>query len=110
MPCPRIQTGLHLLGARDLSIASDEIKDIDRSRLGSFLRELRKHFDLVVIDSPAILPIGGSTPQIECADRAILLVEWDQTERQAVLEALDIIGLNAEKVMGVVLNKASLGW
>jgi succinoglycan biosynthesis transport protein ExoP len=104
------KSGLHVLGACDPSIASDDAKDIDPTRLASFLREFSKHFDLVVIDSPAILPVGGSAPQIECADRAVLLVEWDQTERQAVAEALDMLDTHARKLAGVVLNKVSVGW
>jgi uncharacterized protein involved in exopolysaccharide biosynthesis/Mrp family chromosome partitioning ATPase len=104
------KSGLHVLGARDPSVADDDVKDIDRSRLTAFLREYGKHFDLVVIDCPAILPIGGSVPSVECADRAVLLVEWDRTARQAVAEALDALGVDARKLAGVVLNKVSLGW
>jgi uncharacterized protein involved in exopolysaccharide biosynthesis/Mrp family chromosome partitioning ATPase len=104
------ESGLHMLGARDTSIAADDVEDIDPVRLTAFLREYGKHFDLVVIDSPAILPVGGSAPHVECADRAVLVVEWDQTGRQAVTEALDMLDNNARKVAGVVLNKVSLGW
>jgi polysaccharide biosynthesis transport protein len=104
------KTGLHVLGARDLSAAADAAVDLDRTRLAAFLREFRKHFDLVVLDSPAILPIGGSPAHLECADRAVLLVEWDRTERQAVAEALDMLDAHAQKVAGVVLNKVSTDW
>ncbi len=104
------KSGLHLLGARDTAIAADEAKDIDGDALAAFLREFGKHFDLVVIDTPAMLPIGGSTPHLECADHAVLLVEWDRTDRQAVAEAIDMLDGNARKVAGVVLNKVSIGW
>jgi polysaccharide biosynthesis transport protein len=104
------KSGLHILGARDTSVASDDVKDIDGVRLAALLREFGKHFDVVVIDSPAILPVGGSAPHLECADRAILLVEWDQTERQAVAEALDMLDSHGRKLAGVVLNKVSVGW
>jgi succinoglycan biosynthesis transport protein ExoP len=104
------KSGLHVLGARHPSTAGDDAKDIDPARLTSFLGEYSKHFDLVVIDSPAILPVGGTTPYVECADRAVLLVEWDRTERQAVAGALDTLDAHARKVAGVVLNKVSVGW
>jgi succinoglycan biosynthesis transport protein ExoP len=103
-------SGLHVLGARDLSTASDEIRDVDGSRLASLLQEFAKHFDLVVLDSPAILPVGGTTAAIQCADRAVLLVEWEQTERKAVAEALDMLDTHAAKVSGVVLNKVAVAW
>jgi Mrp family chromosome partitioning ATPase len=63
-----------------------------------------------VIDSPAILPTGVAAPQIECADRAVLVVEWDRTERQAIMEARDMLGPDAKKIIGAVLNKASPSW
>jgi succinoglycan biosynthesis transport protein ExoP len=104
------KSGLHVLGARDPSTGHDDARDIDPARLASLLREYGKHFDLVVIDCPAILPIGGTVPTVDCADRAILLVEWDRTHRQAVAEALDALDLHPGKLAGVVLNKVSLGW
>ena len=104
------KSGLQVLGARDASIAPEDVKDIDGLLLAPFLREFSKHFDLVVLDSPAILPVGGSTAHIECADRAILLVEWDRTDRQAVAEALDMLDRHARKLAGVVLNKVSVSW
>lgn len=104
------KSGLHVLGARDPSATHDDASDIDPARLASLLREHGKHFDLVVIDSPAILPVGGGAPTIDCADRAVLLVEWDRTHRQAVAEALDALDLDPGKLAGVVLNKVSLGW
>jgi polysaccharide biosynthesis transport protein len=103
-------TGLQVLGARNLSAASDATMDLDGPRLTAFLREFRNHFDLVVLDSPAILAIGGSAAHLECADRAVLLVEWDRTARQAVAEALDMLDAHAQKLAGVVLNKVSADW
>ncbi len=104
------ESGLHVLGARDVSISGDAAKDINPARLASFLREFSKLFDLIVIDSPAILQNGDGAPHIECADRAVLLVEWDHTERQAVTDALDTLDSHARKLAGVVLNKVSPGW
>jgi capsular exopolysaccharide synthesis family protein len=103
-------TGLHVLGARDLAGAADVVDDIDGARLAAFLRDIRRHFDLILIDSPAILPVDGNLAHIECADRAVLLVEWDRTERQAVVEALDLLDAHRRKLVGVVLNKVSLDW
>ena len=47
---------------------------------------------------------------MSCADRAVLIVEWNRTERQAVIEALDALGQDARKIAGVVLNKVAMGW
>ena len=60
---------------------------------------------MIVIDSPAILPFDGDT-FIACADRALLIVEWERTEREAVIEALGMLGENRHKVAGAVLKRS----
>jgi capsular exopolysaccharide synthesis family protein len=102
-------TGLSVLGARDPSRAAQP-ETIDTARLESLLRQCRNEFDLVVLDTPAILPVGGITPYLKWADCAVLVVEWDGTPRQAVSEALDLLDMDAQKIAGLVLNKVSPRW
>jgi capsular exopolysaccharide synthesis family protein len=102
-------TGLCVLGARDLSRAAPR-ENIDAAHLGSLLHQCREEFDLVVLDTPAILPVGGITPYLKWADCAVLVVEWDGTPRQAVSEALDLLDVDAQKIAGLVLNKVSPRW
>jgi Mrp family chromosome partitioning ATPase len=102
------ESGLYVLGARDMS-AKPEANDINEPALAQLLGKCRQRFDLIVIDSPAMLPFDGDT-FITCADRALLIVEWERTEREAVLEALSMLGENRQKVAGVVLNKVSAYW
>jgi hypothetical protein len=47
---------------------------------------------------------------IESADRALLLVQWEATDRQAVLEILAALGAHSRKIVGVVLNKVAMDW
>lgn len=102
-------TGLSVLGARDPSRAAQP-ETIDTARLESLLRQCRNEFDLVVLDTPAILPIGGITPYLKWSDCAVLVVEWDGTPRQAVSEAVDLLDMDAQKIAGLVLNKVSPRW
>lgn len=104
-----VKTGLYVLGAREASLRAGDLKDIDEKSIAAVLADCRKHFDVVVIDSPAILPVDGGA-FLEFADRAILMVEWERTERAAVLDALAILGQHKSKLTGVVLNKASPRW
>jgi succinoglycan biosynthesis transport protein ExoP len=104
------KSGLHVIGAGAASKTSDGIGELDGPDLDSLLRSCRTQFDLVVIDTPAILPMAGLVPFMTCADRAVLIVEWNRTERQAVIEALDALGPDARKIAGVVLNKVAMGW
>jgi polysaccharide biosynthesis transport protein len=104
-----VKTGLYVLGAREASLTASDLKDIDEKSIAAVLAECRKHFDLVVIDSPAILPADGGA-FIEFADRAVMMVEWDRTERATVQDALAMLGRHKSKLTGIVLNKASPRW
>jgi Mrp family chromosome partitioning ATPase len=82
---------------------------IEEDKVSALLDDYRQFFELIVIDSPAILPTGGGR-LIECADRVALIVEWNRTERSAVWESLDMLAPHDRKVAGVVLNKTSMHW
>jgi Mrp family chromosome partitioning ATPase len=102
---------LYVLGARDVSVPLPQVQEIPERAFANLVHECRNHFDLIIVDSPAILSsVGGSVPFIESADRALMIVEWQQTERQAVREALDTLGSHATKVIGIILNKVPLHW
>lgn len=103
------ESGLYMLGARQAPLAPGELMDIKADAVAALLRECRQHFELIVIDSPAILPLDGAM-FMDSADRAVLIVEWERTERAAVLEALAMLGAQKRKLAGVVLNKASPHW
>jgi succinoglycan biosynthesis transport protein ExoP len=104
------RSGLHILGARSEATSPAQPEEMDGKGLEPLLHECRKHFDLIVIDSPAVLPIGGLVPFVKCADRALLIVEWERTDRQAVAEVVNLLGEDAEKIAGTVLNKVAAQW
>lgn len=102
------ESGLYVLGAREITTRPDAIT-LNEAALGALLTRCRQRFDLVVIDSPAILPFDGDD-FIACADRGLLIVEWERTDRAAVIDALGMLGDNRDKIAGVVLNKVSGYW
>jgi exopolysaccharide transport family protein len=100
------ESGLYILG-KGSSAARQEI---NTAALANFVQHYRTQFDLIIIDTPATLSVDVTHPFIECADRAVLVIEWERTERQAVREALASLEGHARKVAGVVLNKVSMEW
>jgi capsular exopolysaccharide synthesis family protein len=104
------KSGLHILGARSAPRSPKEMETSAGDELESLLHTCRKHFDAIVIDSPAILPTSGLVPFVKYADRALLIVEWERTERQAVLDALNLLGADSGRIAGVVLNKVAMRW
>ena len=81
---------------------------IGSSRMIEVLKFASEHYDLVFLDSPPILPTSDAAVISSIADKTILLIEWNKTDRDLVFQAIDSVHLNKGSVAGVVLNKVNL--
>jgi uncharacterized protein involved in exopolysaccharide biosynthesis/Mrp family chromosome partitioning ATPase len=105
------ESALCVVGARDVSAPQPGHPNVSEAELGRLLSDCRKHFDLIVIDCPAVLSaVSSIMPFVACADRAVLLVRWNKTDRQAVTEALATLGEHTRKIVGAVLNMVPADW
>jgi len=86
-------------GGRPISSPADMLAG---EKFRSFLRELRGQFDLVVLDTPPILPVPDALTISEQVDAFILLFRLSHTPHQLFRQAVDELG--ERKIMGVVLN------
>jgi polysaccharide biosynthesis transport protein len=66
---------------------------------------LRSGFDYVIIDTPPLLPVVDALALAAGADKILVVVEWSRTPRAAIQEAFRVLGPEAHRVAGVVLNK-----
>ncbi len=82
---------------------------IDSPRMIDVLKFASEHYDFVFLDSPPILPVSDATVLSSIAEKTILLIEWNKTDRDLVNHAIKKIIFNKGTIMGVVLNKVSLG-
>jgi capsular exopolysaccharide synthesis family protein len=71
-------------------------------RFLSLLKELRGEFDLLVLDTPPILPVPDAVTISEQVDAFILLFRFSHTPHQLFRQAIDDLG--ERKILGVVLN------
>jgi capsular exopolysaccharide synthesis family protein len=81
---------------------------IGSPRMIEVLKFASEHYDLVFLDSPPILPVSDAAVISSIADKTILLIEWNKTDRDLVFQAIDSVHLNKGTVTGVVLNKVNL--
>jgi capsular exopolysaccharide synthesis family protein len=70
--------------------------------LSSIMQEISSHFDWVVIDSPPVNPLTDALSLAQHADASLLVVRAGCTPREAVEEALALLG--PEHLQGIVLN------
>jgi succinoglycan biosynthesis transport protein ExoP len=66
---------------------------------------LRTRFDYIIMDSPPLLPVVDALALATGVDKILVVVEWCRTPRAAISEAFRVLGPEANRVAGVVLNK-----
>jgi protein-tyrosine kinase len=75
---------------------------LNSPRLERLLREARRLFDFVVVDTCPLLPLPDTRLLSRWVDGFVLVVAAHRTPRRLVAEALDL--LSRDKVIGVVFN------
>jgi len=88
-----------IVGGRTISSPADMLAG---ERFLSLLKELRGQFDLLVLDTPPILPVPDAVTISEQVDAFILLFRFNHTPHQLFRQAIDDLG--ERKILGVVLN------
>ena len=70
------------------------------------LAQLRKTFDIIVIDAPPLLPVTDAALLTSQADGALLVVRHGKTTKDQVRHAVDRLEAVGGRTLGVVLNMA----
>ncbi len=74
--------------------------------LDALFRELKFYYDLVVIDSPPVIPVSDPMLLAHFVDGVILVVKAGETAREVALRAVEIMTSNRANILGVVLNNS----
>lgn len=69
-------------------------------QMAELIRQLREHYDYVIVDGPSVLGAVEARLLPSIADRLLLVVKWGSTRREVAQNALDLLrkfgGLNEE--------------
>jgi capsular exopolysaccharide synthesis family protein len=68
------------------------------------LARLRGQFETIVIDAPPVLPVVDARILAGLADQIVLVMTWRKTPKPLVRRALKLLGANAHRIAGVVVN------
>ncbi|HEX3574452.1 MAG TPA: GNVR domain-containing protein [Rhodopila sp.] len=74
----------------------------------ALLAALRAEFDFVVVDLPAVLPVGDAAAASNLVDGMVMVVEWGRTPEDVVRECIENTAIDPTRLLGVVLNKVDL--
>ena len=96
--------GLWALGAR--TVIENPTELLASQRMRAVLAELSQQFDLVLIDSPPVLPVADAMILSSYADGVLLVVASGQTRRGELRRTTEKLAQAGAPVVGCVLNKA----
>jgi succinoglycan biosynthesis transport protein ExoP len=97
--------GLWTLGTR--SVAENPTELLSGQRMKSVIAALGEQFDLVLIDSPPVLPVADAMILSGYADAVLLVVAAGQTRRTELRRTTEKLAQASVPVVGAVLNKAT---
>lgn len=74
------------------------------AHMATFLDELKKGYDFIIIDSPPVGVVSDALPLLPLADGMVLVVRSRYTNRKDVKRVVDQVQFIQGKILGVVLN------
>jgi polysaccharide biosynthesis transport protein len=83
---------------------------IGSERMSEVLALLRKHFDVILLDSPPVLPVTDAVLLAHLADAVVLVMNGNKSPRELVRRARDQLLHVGANVVGVVVNNAGPDW
>lgn len=78
-------------------------------KFDALLTEAKKRFDIIIVDLPPLAAVADARSLSALSDCFVLVVEWGQTNKEAVRKFLNRERTIRERLLGVALNKVNLG-
>lgn len=94
--------GLSLITAG--ALPTDPSKLVGSARMRTILAKFAESFDVIVVDSPPVLPVADAAILATLADGALLVVRAGATNRKAAQLAVQQLEDVDARLLGVVLN------
>ncbi len=93
---------LHIMPAGTNPLNPAELLSSDAT--GDLIRELRDEFDLIIIDTPPVIPVTDSAIMSEHADGIVLVYEVGKVGRDVLKRAVDHLESVEAQIWGIVMN------
>lgn len=80
---------------------------LDSPAMATLLRDLRSHYDVILLDSAPLLPVTDGAVLSRMTDGALVVVGCRTVRRQQLADALTSLDTVDARVLGLVLNQVS---
>jgi polysaccharide biosynthesis transport protein len=101
------QEGLPLRVLTSGEIPPNPSEILGSHRMESLLQELLQRANIVIFDSPSLLPVTDAAILSNITDGALLVVRSGKTKREALASGAEAVRAAGSQVLGVVLNRTS---
>jgi exopolysaccharide transport family protein len=98
-------SGLYYVPARRDASCSAEI--LNSNVMRAFVQGLARQFDLVILDTPPLITVSDALVTARLADYVVVLVRWEETDREIAVNALKQMR-DLRKQVGVVLAQVDV--
>jgi polysaccharide biosynthesis transport protein len=102
----RQRSGLDVLPCALSARVPNAAELLGSPNMGQLLDAARKAYDYIIVEIAPIMSVVDVKIIERFIDRFIFVVEWGQTKRSLVLEALSEAQMIRERLLGIILNKA----
>lgn len=89
-------------------VGTNSAKLLMSGTMVELIEQLRKKYDLIVLDSPPALAISDARIIARIADAVIYCVRWRDTSRSAVTNGLKVLLESGARVIGVALTQVDM--
>jgi succinoglycan biosynthesis transport protein ExoP len=101
----RPRSGLDFLPCVLSQRISNAAELLGSSQMERLLNAARESYDHIIIECPPIMSVVDVKMVERFIDGFVFVIEWGQTKRRVVQEALDEIDVTRERTLCIVLNK-----
>lgn len=81
---------------------------IESAGMRALMSELRRRYDLVIVDSPPILIVSDARILARLTDTTVFVVRWAETRRETVALALRQLAESGASLAGVTLSRVNI--
>jgi Mrp family chromosome partitioning ATPase len=99
---------LRFISAGVRSRATQQI-DVTQENLSSFLQDMKKHFDYIILDSPPVLKAGDALRLASATDGIIFVIYAHKTNNKEAYWAKQLLQRVNQNILGAVINMAVVG-
>jgi succinoglycan biosynthesis transport protein ExoP len=97
------EPGLHLITSGHSKCNVQEM--LASHQMSELLTNLRARYDLILLDTPPVLPVPDALVLAQHADTTLMVVQWEDTARSAAQEALRLLRGTRRQIMGAVMTQ-----